>query len=107
MAKHKAKLDLIFEGPEKQINIFFHGYTAIRSQKQYDSLIANILSAKPAGKVYLFAWRSGNFKVHALTKITTTLGRLSKIKRLNPIWLAIDVAYMIAHFKYFEKRAEK
>lgn len=50
---------LLHKGPEKQINIFIHGYGAARTQKELYKLREAILSAQPAGRVYLLFWKSG------------------------------------------------
>lgn len=106
MDKKKAWLDLIFEGPENQINIFFHGYTSISSQKKYDSLVYKILSAKPPGKVYLFGWRSGSIIIHKFTHLAKLL-RFLRLFKINPVWLVADAIHHIAHFKYYKSKAEK
>lgn len=108
MSNHKAYLDLIYaESNQEEINIFFHGYTAIRSQKQYDTLVYHILKSKPRGRVYLFAWKSGNFTVPVLSNAVKVINWLLKMRRIHPLWFLVDVVYQISHFKRFEKRAEQ
>ncbi len=107
----EAKLALLYPGPEKEINIFIHGYNAVSNSKEFDKLAFDIIRAKPIGKVYLLYWKSGNWKVHwvaTLPRIIYRLVRFSKI--FNPYAIAgdvfISVGTAIAHYKLYEKRAE-
>ena len=106
MLKHKAKLKLLSAGDGEEITIFVHGYNS-SSQKLYDNLIYCILSANLSGRVYLYAWKSGNFNVPASSTIAKVLYYLVKSRKVNPYHLLADVVIHAAHFKWFESRARK
>ncbi len=108
----KAKLTLLYPGPEEEINIFIHGYNTVRNSNEFDKLAFNIIRAKLIGKVYLLYWKSGKWQEHwvaTLPRIIYRLYRFSKIT--NPYLIAGDVfisaGAKIAHYKLYEKRAKK
>ncbi len=108
----KAKLTLLYPGPEEEINVFIHGYSAVSNSKEFDKIAFNIIRAKPIGKVWLLYWKSGDWKVHwvaTLPRIIYRLVRFSKI--INPYAIAGDALIYagtaIVHYKLYEKRAEK
>jgi hypothetical protein len=107
----KAKLALLYPGPEEEINIFIHGYSAISNSKEFDKLAFNIIRAKPIGKVWLLYWKSGNWKEHWAATLPNIIFRLSRFaKIINPYAIAGEALFFvgakIAHYKLYEKRAE-
>ena len=73
MPKHKAKLTKIYEGTEKEINIFIHGFHAINSLEGFYKLSNRILKAKPRGSVYLLFWKSGEWSAPRILGAILTL----------------------------------
>jgi len=89
MAKHEAKLVKIYHGPEKEINIFIHGFRAINSLDGFYKLTRRILLAKPRGRVYLLFWKSGEWSVPQVIGAIVTL-----------------FSYEVAEYKHFQHQAE-
>ena len=73
MAQHEAKLIKIYEGPEKEINIFIHGFRAINSLEGFYILARRILAAKPRGRAYILFWKSGEWSVPGILGAFLTL----------------------------------
>lgn len=114
--RKNAKLTLIFPGPEEVINIFIHGYNAVTSQSKFEKLSYYILSAKPAGRIYLLYWRAGNWRLPVWTQgmvtISKTAYRAFRVGKIfSPISLLADAAALTASemlsYRYYERRAEK
>jgi len=89
MAKHEAKLTKIYHGPEKEINIFIHGFRSVSSLQGLYRLAYRILSARPRGRVYLLFWKSGEWSV------PQTIGAILTL-----------FSYEIAEFKHSQQQAE-
>lgn len=111
----KAKLVPIFLDNAKEINIFFHGFCAVKSKNELDLLILHILSAKPRGRVYLFYWKSGDWKVSGWLTALKSAHRVYKIaKAVTPIGvagglldaIALNAGLAIFNFKRMETRSE-
>lgn len=88
----KVKKVLLIDGPEKEINIFIHGYLAVKNQESFDDLCQKIIAAKPRGKVYLFYWKSGTLTFKWLRTTSHRVG---------------SVADWIPHFTKYRQRAEQ
>ncbi len=116
-------------GPEPEINIFIHGYYAVKNRLEFEALASHILKTRTRGQVYLFFWRSGDLKYEQIAGSLAFLHnayRSSKYLRylkLSP-WqvasqLCLDVAggmaakavlpvvYQVPKFKRYEKKAER
>jgi hypothetical protein len=110
VAKHKASLRLIHSGKEKQINIFIHGYSAIKNQHEYDSLVYNILRNKPVGKIYLYAWVAGNYYLPLISSLDKKLKYLLMVLQncilFNVQGINLRAQFQIGDFRYFESRAQ-
>ena len=111
-----ATLTPLFMGPEAVVTIFIHGYRALHSRSQFDTLATEILSARPPGRLFLLYWKSGDWKAPVMTHALLALGRtaLRVLKRgrlLSPVALLTDAAIFtageIARFSYYENRAER
>ncbi len=114
--RKRARLTLIFPGPEKEINIFIHGYSAVTSRSKFEKLSSHILSAKPPGQIYLLCWRAGSWKTPAwaqtLLTISRTAYRAVKIGEIfSPAAFVADAAVLTASemilYRYYENRSEK
>jgi pimeloyl-ACP methyl ester carboxylesterase len=88
----ETNLKLLHNGPEKQINIFVHGYGTLRNQNEFNYLAGRVLAAQPAGRVYLLFWKSGHWNPSLLTHVVTC---------------GIPVLFRFAEFKFFELKAEE
>lgn len=73
MAKQEARLTKIYEGPEKEINIFIHGFRAINSAGDFYTLARRILAVKPRGRVYILFWKSGEWSIPGVLGAFLTL----------------------------------
>jgi len=107
----KAKLTLLYPGPEEEINIFIHGYHAVSNADEFDELAFNIIRAKLGGKVYLLYWKSGHWKEHWVATLPSIIYRLVRFSKIiNPYALAGDALFFvgakIAHYKLYEQRAK-
>jgi hypothetical protein len=89
MAKHEAKLIKIYEGPEKEINIFVHGFRTINSLEGFYKLARRILAAKPRGRAYLLFWKSGKWSLPGVVGAFLTL-----------------FTSEVAQFKHYQHQAE-
>jgi pimeloyl-ACP methyl ester carboxylesterase len=110
--REHAELNLLFEGPEDEINVFIHGYSAITKPEEFERLSYQILSARPAGKVYLLYWKSGNWRRPFAAPLLTAGLRVFRISKMfHPAALAVDLAATLGvqgyEFKRNEKRSEE
>lgn len=55
-----SELRELRNGREPLVQVFVHGLSSVKNFGSYDKLVANILSVRPAGRVYLFYWNSGS-----------------------------------------------
>lgn len=102
----EANLTPLHIGSEKQINIFIHGYGAVRTQEEFDELAGAILSAQPAGRVYLMFWKSGSWALPAWT-LAVARGVRAVNRASVVVATATEVVLRTAHFKLFESKAER
>lgn len=91
-ANLEANLRLLHAGPERQINVFVHGYGTIGDQDEFNSLAGLILAAQPAGRVYLLFWKSGHWNPSHITHVATCGGA---------------ALFKFVEFKLFESKAER
>ena len=119
LAKPIAKLEPIHCGPEKEINIFIHGYSAVTKPEEFEALAANILSGRPRGHVYVLYWKSGNWKRSALVQAAARAIKFGKKVMeavivgkpvvalailLKDVLILYTVGYVI--FRRYQRRAE-
>jgi transcription elongation factor Elf1 len=100
----EAKLIPLHIGLEKQINIFIHGYGSVSTNEEFNVLVGSILSAQPAGRVYLMFWKSGCWK---FPPWVLAAGGGARALNLALAAAAAEFAIRIAHFKFFESKAEQ
>lgn len=111
----ESKLVKIIDGPEHEINVFVHGYSAVTSQKQLDAISLQILAARPAGKVYLLMWKSGNWRPSPLSAVIKLsrfgVSALKWIRRVPkptlPLELLLEGAWQMSKWKLAKKRAKE
>ncbi len=73
-----SELRCLRDGHEPVIQVFVHGLRSVASERAFEELCGNILAARPAGKVYVFYWNSGNGRApityDAFERISELLG---------------------------------
>jgi hypothetical protein len=103
MSAHLIPLHI---GPEKEINVFVHGFGYVGRRDQLETLTTKILSARPAGRVYLLFWYPGNWKT---PRWVLAAGRLA-LRGGGPISLPVALVGELPSranlFKYWESKAE-
>jgi len=60
MASPDVRARIIKAGPEKEINIFIHGYMAATNKETQDGLIQQIQKKSRPGTSYLMDWPAGS-----------------------------------------------
>lgn len=53
------EMRLLRDGNEPLVQVFVHGFSSVSHPEAYETLVEQILAARPAGQVYLFYWNSG------------------------------------------------
>ncbi len=107
-----AKLKLIYDDGFPEINVFIHGYRAIGSQSEYETLCTQIAMSGIKGKIYILFWKSGSWKFSKIQALALLrhLKDLRHIKNINPWAIAGEVGIFAAteiyHFKRMQSRAE-
>ncbi|RMD82341.1 MAG: DUF726 domain-containing protein [Candidatus Dadabacteria bacterium] len=101
-----ATLQKLWSGPEKEINIFIHGYGSVRSEEALEELIVNIALARPAGRVYLLYWKSGDPIPFALSP-AIRLARAGSRRSPTGVGVSVLTSFVMtqAHFLYYQRRA--
>lgn len=106
-----AKLVPLSIGPEKHITVVVHGYGVVKSEQQFERIAQPILAARPAGRVYLMYWQSGNIRMPPWVLAAATAARIARISTstaiLGPAAVAGEVLMQIWDFKKHEAMAEE